>query len=357
MGDERDLDGAGSVGRRQILLGGVVLAGAATGVVASGEPAGADNGQPMVLGADNSATIPTSVSTQSATTLVARTNAAQIPGGEASPPAAVYARGVSSFGLFARSDAAPGAIGFSTGNYGVIGHSLVSSGVWGLTGTQFPIDPNEPNLGAGVFGLADDRFGVSGLSIEGTGVVGQRGLTVHIDPNNPALGAGVFGLADDAPGVVGQHGIVPLDPNDPALGAGVFGLADDGIGVSALSRSGAGFHVTVPTTGTGLCVDVVGAGHVELSNDATTGATDVLNASTANNGTAVDAFSKKGIGVQARGGLAPLRLFPRSVTGPPTTRPHAVGEVVVDNLGQLWACTDDGTPGTWRRVAFADEIP
>lgn len=45
-----------------------------------------------------------------------------------------------------------------------------------------------------------------------------------------------------------------------------------------------------------------------------------------------------------------FRIRPDTVTGPPTVGDHLAGELHMDSDEQLWMCTDDGTPGTWRRL-------
>jgi hypothetical protein len=68
-------------------------------------------------------------------------------------------------------------------------------------------------------------------------------------------------------------------------------------------------------------------------------------------GIGVHGESLAGIGVQATGALAPLRLGGNA--GDPTTSnvPHTEGEVYFSNdSNSMWICVADGTPGTWRKV-------
>jgi len=59
---------------------------------------------------------------------------------------------------------------------------------------------------------------------------------------------------------------------------------------------------------------------------------------------------KGGYGGQFSGDLAQLHLFPMGTVGKPTTDPHTKGEIYMDSAGTLFVCTDNGTPGTWRKV-------
>jgi len=59
---------------------------------------------------------------------------------------------------------------------------------------------------------------------------------------------------------------------------------------------------------------------------------------------------KGGYGGQFSGDLAQLHLFPMGTVGKPTTDPHTKGEIYLDSAGTLFVCTDNGTPGTWRKV-------
>ena len=45
-----------------------------------------------------------------------------------------------------------------------------------------------------------------------------------------------------------------------------------------------------------------------------------------------------------------LRIRPRTVTGSPTTGTWSKGTLIVDSAGNLFVCTADGTPGTWKKV-------
>lgn len=62
------------------------------------------------------------------------------------------------------------------------------------------------------------------------------------------------------------------------------------------------------------------------------------------NSTSVQVFGVTGANAQA------FRLMGTTIFGPPTTGTFTVGDVVFDELGNLWFCTASGTPGVWMPV-------
>ncbi|MFN2445053.1 MAG: hypothetical protein ABR606_05650 [Vicinamibacterales bacterium] len=60
--------------------------------------------------------------------------------------------------------------------------------------------------------------------------------------------------------------------------------------------------------------------------------------------------SASGIGVQASGTRAPIRLVPSAVPGAPSSGFHEMGEMMVDSNGDLYLCKATGTPGTWKLI-------
>jgi hypothetical protein len=61
--------------------------------------------------------------------------------------------------------------------------------------------------------------------------------------------------------------------------------------------------------------------------------------------------SNTGLGGDFEGGSAAIRLRANLISGAPTSDTHAAGELLVDNNGQLYLCTNFGTPGTWVKVS------
>lgn len=58
-----------------------------------------------------------------------------------------------------------------------------------------------------------------------------------------------------------------------------------------------------------------------------------------------------GIGVQASGSRAALKLLPSGAAPRSRGDAHTGGEVVHDTNGDMWVCVEAGSPGTWRKIA------
>lgn len=58
-----------------------------------------------------------------------------------------------------------------------------------------------------------------------------------------------------------------------------------------------------------------------------------------------------GIGVQAQGSRAALKLVPSGAGPLNRSDSHQVGEFVEDSSGNLWVCVGAGSPGSWRKLA------
>jgi hypothetical protein len=59
-----------------------------------------------------------------------------------------------------------------------------------------------------------------------------------------------------------------------------------------------------------------------------------------------------GIGLVAAGAQAAISLSPNlTITGAPKTGFHEMGEMMVDQVGDLYLCKATGTPGKWVKVA------
>ena len=242
----------GTTTRRQLIRGGVVLAGAAAAGVATADPAAAAP-TPMQTESVNVANAPTGLHNGGAGPALDLLGA-DGPG--------LVSRSQNRIGVFAVSGTAAdpnepflpsGVFGLADQAPGVAGQGPVV-GVLGRTeGGPIILDINEPFLPAGVFGHANQGVAVAGHSNDGVAVVGDAdagtGVIGHSDQ-----GTGVFGHSSTATGVMGHSfggtGIIgihtegaqpgPMDPNDPFTPAGVFGLADEGTGILGRSLDGTG---------------------------------------------------------------------------------------------------------------------
>jgi hypothetical protein len=191
---------------------------------------------------------------------------------------------------------------------------------------------------------------------------------------NSGAGIGLFGkaAADDAPGVYGESFA-------PRTGIGVSGVslnfrAVQGLGGDTGVYGGGDF---VGVEGRSVMSGVGVVGHVDGTSDDTSGIAGVgvraeinksgstfdpastsiaLAARNEGLGLGVSAISALGIGLKAQGQAAPLQLVPALGPGAPlpSSGSHTQGEVYVDSSGDVFVCTSNGTPGTWRKVSYSD---
>jgi hypothetical protein len=267
-------------------------------------------------------------------------------------------------GVFGRSVNGIAVSGHSEKDMGVVGgtDSDNKSGVFGFnthpSGMSFGVrGTTRSENGAGVFGYSPDGNGVMGHSDRNDGTVGI---------SNSFNGSGVFGFNSgefntgeekeekEEKGHGGPFGV--LGQCDSPAGAGVVGLSVGGNAVRGHSQKNDGVvgesngEVKSGVYGLNSQTDGVAFG-VFGKCDAPEGA-GVSGRNDGLNGDAVSGFSPKGYGGHFFGGLAPLRLDPANIVGPPTNDNHHRGEFFVDRSGDLFYCKDAGTPGTWFRVAL-----
>lgn len=313
-----EVDRAG-MNRRSMLrcLGGAGTGAALGAFIASGlmSPAGAATGDVAKIGQRNESTTPTEfVSTNTGPLL-----------GEAF-----------SFG-------AAGVIGISQKGYGLLGSSNADAGVLGVCGEQTPATgfaklagvwgDSAPN--PGVAGTSRDAEGVSGASTKGTGVRGVGGINGVSGYSGDVHGFGVDGTCLGNVGVRGQGGVAGVQGNSAtAQGVGVSGTGQFNVGVRGSGKTGI----------EGTSTDSSGLGVSGLSNS---------NIGVQGYGAkiGVNGLTFTGIGGNFAGGQAAIRLVPRSSAGKPTSGTHERGELIVDSAGNLFICTANGTPGTWKKVS------
>ncbi len=338
--DRAPSDGAGSVSRRGMLVGGVGAAVAGTvALVAGASPAAANSqGQSWALGDPNN-------TATDETGLTGNFTNKPVVGvwNQGSAAAVLGTLNTATFSsltaaVVGQSDGYNGVGGQSKDGYGVVGLSANSCGVY-ATGATAGVSGNSGDTG--VYGQGTN-IGVSG---SGTfGVVGQGANT------------GVQGTSTAGFGVKGDGGTGTGVSGDGAL-LGVSGSSTGGTGVIGQSTAAAG-------TG------VVGQGHTGVA-----GLGDSVGVSgQTNDGTAVWGQSTTGIGVKGVSTSA-AGLYGSSQSAPGAqlvsdfgqlslqvatpSRPaptadvvaHQVGELVRDGAGALWYCVGAGTPGTWRQVS------
>ena len=165
------------------------------------------------------------------------------------------------------------------------------------------------------------------------GLAGTSDLAAPAFPNSQSAPAiGVYGSSNGC-GVYGNghsRGVVGVTTS----GIGVLGSSDSGNGLYGLSNSGAGLFAN----------SVSGSAVIAISDTGT--------ALSGNSAKALGVFGQgKTYGGMFVGDRANLYLIPSATTGAPTTGGHSKGELFVDNLGTLYYCTTDGTPGSWVNLS------
>jgi hypothetical protein len=341
---DRSDDGAGT-SRRGLLRG---LAAAAAGgavaavVASSGDVAAADPFD-LTLGAWNtvsSALTETDYTgSTSGASFLFQSGTALTPGNSA---------------FTARSSALTGATTQAVHPTGVVGYSEVSTGtgVWaaatGTTGVGLRAEgpsavvaTSTTSTGTAILGTGTNGYGVRGVSTDSVGVVGNSTNSTGV------FGAGLTGARGEGADA-GVHG------EGLVSGTGVRGhAAGGGAGVAGVSVSGIGVTGDGPigvqgtaTTGIG----VQGEGYYALVGHS-------------NDGYGLLAQGMYGGVVSGQYGLvcasadsALIMLRPATRTAgdrvapPSRTDAHLAGELDLDANYDVWLCTADGTPGTWRKI-------
>ncbi len=209
--------------------------------------------------------------------------------------------------------------------------------VHGISDTSHAVYGRSENPGPDYAGVAgrnstEDGTGVSGVATNGVGVraIGNNG--VHGQSITRGW-AGVYGnnTTDYGFGVVGDG---------KGSGAGVLGRNQTGDGVQGETRrdgySGVyGYHNG--TSGYGVTGVGRGSGMGVVGKNFDAGGIGVLGEAT------------NGYGGWFQGGKAHLFLKPAGSAGRPAGA-HSKGEIYLDKNANLFVCTQDGTPGTWRRI-------
>jgi hypothetical protein len=185
------------------------------------------------------------------------------------------------------------------------------------------------------------------------------GLTVTTAANPTA---GALGVASN-----------PGGPHSDAVyaisgGRGVYAVGYNGVGVNAYSYTDFGtnsFGVLGGVHGTTTNPNGPGVSGENIANFPGAAGVGVLGTSARNigvkgvvtaggfSGVGVAAVGGAGLGVDASGDRAAIRLQPSATVGPPTSKLqiHTMGEMMVDSHGDLFLCKASGRPGTWVKVA------
>ncbi len=158
-------------------------------------------------------------------------------------------------------------------------------------------------------------------------------------------------------------------PNAALLGSGASQMANgvegttnnpNGVGVFAHNYAGGNAleaETSDATAVRGRALGTTGVGVVGTGQNGTAGLGAGTDPVTTAGVTGFGASGLAGIGfygVRLFGELAAVWLAPTTTTkDPPPARTdaHRRGEIDVDDNGDLWYCTADGTPGTWRKMS------
>ncbi|MHA3701633.1 hypothetical protein ACXR2U_05570 [Jatrophihabitans sp. YIM 134969] len=220
-----------------------------------------------------------------------------------------------------------------------------------------------------VLGAINDGGGTITTVQSNTGLNSSPFAVVNDDPNGTSIG--FFGRLGPASGVFdGTFGQRAAVMGDSKNSSAVSGLSANNCGVYAQSLTSYGlkaasqedvavradsetYYGVYATTNSADHAGVVGSSPVGTGVLAASTSGTGLEAVAGGGGSAVDANSALGLGIQAKGGRAPLRLVPSKKTGKPTSGAHAIGELYVDQVGGLYLCTRAGTPGTWKKVTVS----
>jgi hypothetical protein len=263
---------------RRIFIAGAAAAGtgAAASLVFGAEPAGATNGNAVLLGVNNGATAATTITTTAGSGLQASTGDPRYGAlqgfatSSGSATGAVYGQtlspsGAGVFGVNkAGSGAAIGVAGASSspGGLGVKGTSSGANGL-GVCGINTASSGN----GAGVYGKTSSSTGsgVSGVSLGSGKCYGVHGTT------SSSEGSGVLGVNVSTAGGSGVEGLSATD------GSGVRGYAGGtkGMGVEGIAVTGTGV-VAFSDSGTALQASTVSGQVAILASNVSTGGSAIV---------------------------------------------------------------------------------
>jgi hypothetical protein len=188
-------------------------------------------------------------------------------------------------------------------------------------GATEPAHPGTAHARADTVGLYSNIDGVGNVAIKGDGGQGAHGVEGTTDS-----GFGLYGLSFTGNAVYAKSTQGGIAVSAESTSTGGFGVVSSGdrYGVYGSSSSGEGVHgVSASSTG------------VHGNSALSTGVTGTGN-----------------YGGYFSGAAAALVVGKNpNLVGPPNTGNHQKGEMTTDSNGLLWFCINDGTPGTWIRLA------
>lgn len=255
----------------------------------------------------------------------------------------LYGESIAGYGVYAQGGLAPIRLypSNSSGAPPVVGHAVGElyvdgdGALWYFNGTQWL-------SGTGVQGPAGATGPQGATGPAGApGLSGPQGATGAVGPQGPEGPQGTKGDpgAQGPAGPAGPSGATgpqgASGPQGPTGPAGVVALPFAG------TTNSSTFVMSLTNTGDGTALSLAASNGAALDARSQNG-TGAYFQTTA--GPAAVSARSGTYGIDAQGTLAPVRLVPNSVVGPPDITGHKAGEFFVDSNGALFYC--DGTKWT-----------
>lgn len=187
------------------------------------------------------------------------------------------------------------------------------------------------------FGSGHGMRGLTGGSTGGAGVKGE----------NRDFGPGVLGVSASGYGVQGEGSTGLYGRSTSATGAGVSGEGPTGVSGSSDKPNFSAIYGQHQGGGWGIYGDTESATHAGVEGRNQGG---VAVRGVGRTGVHGESMTAYGYGGVFKGGRAQLRLIPAATFGKPKRGAHVMGELFLDRNANLFVCTVNGTPGTWKRV-------
>ena len=316
----------GRTSRRGLLkYAGVAAVGAVASQVVMAQPAAAVDGDPLLIGKNQ---------TEVSGTVLAYGTAVNTAGPAIETtdstmftvdfrPSTAAATGNAIRG-YARAGGT-GVIGTSdSGGDGVRGSTVSGNGVRGIA-----------TSGDAIFGQSTSGIGVVGASTTGVGVQGGSGPSAGVFGNSIS-GIGVSGTSTSGRAVSGisqsNYGVYGRGSQ------GVYGESVNGSGVFATSTNGNGVTATSPAATAVTGEGVIGVEGRSPSPGAGYGLVSTMS-------------GRAALYLRTENELRDLAQTIAPKTAPPLRADaHQRGELDTDSNGDLWYCAVSGTPGTWRKI-------
>jgi hypothetical protein len=196
---------------------------------------------------------------------------------------------------------------------------------------------NFPSLSFPQTGVSGNATQPGGRGVQGGGLVGVHGFG--------------YKMPGDTEDSVGVHGV------SANIGVKGKGYGDNRIEGARETRLRELIIVLEVTDGIGVQGEGINQGVRGIGTTGVRGVGDAVGVVGVGRGTAgVVGHNFGGSGYGGEFGIdggqaAQLRLRPGTRAGAPnaTTNAHKKGELYMDSEGTLFVCTDDGTPGSWKR--------